>query len=178
MQKKPFIPIILGTARVDRRSEQVAKYVYSVAKTFPIQTKVYDVADFVTVPRTIPPWEKESKAITSPWQKIAKRANGFLLVTPEYNHSYPGELKLLLDMAYSEYKGKPVGLISVSQGGFGGARVVEHLQPVLANFGMIHVLSPVYVSHVGEWREMDSKKTESMYGKKITLLTQELLSYI
>jgi NAD(P)H-dependent FMN reductase len=60
-----------------------------------------------------------------------------VLVFPEYNHGYPGKFKTLLDTEFAEYKHKPVALVSVSSGQFGGVRAVEALIPVLTDFKMI-----------------------------------------
>ena len=177
MPSTPFIPVILGTARKQRRSENVAEYVYTIVQCFPCRTKLIDVADFVTCPRTIPPWEKESKKIMSPWQKVAKKADGFIIVTPEYNHGYPGELKLLLDMAFQEYEKKPVALVGVSEGGFGGVRVIEHLQPILTNFKMIPVPKPISILHVDTLFEQPKAEIDRQYKDRIERLVQSVLDY-
>jgi NAD(P)H-dependent FMN reductase len=52
----------------------------------------------------------------------------------EYNHSYPGELKMLLDMLFSQYAHKPVGICGVSSGAWGGTRMVEQLRLVCLAF--------------------------------------------
>jgi NAD(P)H-dependent FMN reductase len=67
-------------------------------------------------------------------QKKAWHADGFIIVSPEYNHSYPGELKMLLDMLFSQYAHKPVGICGVSSGAWGGTRMVEQLRLVCLAF--------------------------------------------
>lgn len=176
MTKKPYIPVILGTARSERRSEQVARFVYGILRTFPITTRLIDVKDLVVAPHTIPPWQTGSREATT-WRKIAKKADGFIIVTPEYNHSFSGELKLLLDMAFKEYERKPVGLVGVSDGQYGGARMVEHLQPVLANFRLIHVPAPVLVSNVDLWAK-NPKEQQAVYQDKIVRLIETLHTYL
>lgn len=59
------------------------------------------------------------------------RADGLVIVSPEYNHGYPGEMKLMLDQLYKEYNRKPVGICGVSSGALGGARMVEQLRLIL-----------------------------------------------
>lgn len=55
----------------------------------------------------------------------SKKADGFIIVSPKYNHGYPGELKMLLDMLFAEFAHKPVGICGVSSVHWGGARMVE-----------------------------------------------------
>lgn len=65
------------------------------------------------------------------------RADGILIVTPEYNHGYPGSLKMVLDILYPEYLHKAAAVVAVSSGPWGGVRVVENLTPVLKELGLV-----------------------------------------
>ena len=78
------------------------------------------------------------------------RADGLIIVAPEYNHGYPGMLKHALDSNLKEYIHKPVGLCGVSAGGFGGTRVVESLLPVMRELGLVTIFWDVNVSSVGK----------------------------
>ena len=77
------------------------------------------------------------------WAPIAAR-HGFILVVPEYNHSFPGLLKHVLDSCLSEYIHKAVGLVGVSAGPFAGTRVVQGLLPVMREIGRWYDLDIVY----------------------------------
>lgn len=68
------------------------------------------------------------------------QADGIVIVTPEYNRGYPGLLKYVLDTNLKEYIHKAVGICGVSAGGFGGARVIENLLPVLRELGLVTIL--------------------------------------
>lgn len=59
---------------------------------------------------------------------LVEEADGIVLVSPEYNHTYPGALKNLIDHLYPEYEGKPFSFVTVSGGGFGGVRAQEDLE--------------------------------------------------
>lgn len=145
------VPVILGTARSGRESEAVAQFVADYASTNEgVTTELIDVRDYL-LGQTYEAWnEHEEEPKISEWKQTAENADGFIVVTPEYNHGYPGELKILLDSAFEEYFDKPVGLVGVSAGGFGGSRVVDHIKPVLVEFGM-HILgNSVYVSNVSD----------------------------
>ena len=173
-----FIPVLLGTGRVDRASERVAKFVHSeVKKNSSIETELVDVKEFgYTV--TIPPWgaggadEKSTQ-----WKEVMTRADGLIIVTPEYNHGYPGELKLLLDSLYAEYEKKPVLLCGVSGGGLGGARVVDHIKQVLIELKMVPIHSALYFSNAGKLFDEKGAIKDETYAKRVSDSLVELLWY-
>jgi len=128
------IPILLATARDERRSENVAKLVLSSAIEYGFDSQIVDVRDHMT-DRTIPSWQDPS--VSKKWSQIMSAADGLIIVTPEYNHSFPGELKIVLDQLYNEYEKKPVSVCSVSTGLHGGLRVVESLWNVLIELSLV-----------------------------------------
>ena len=67
----------------------------------------------------------------SRWKKIVKKTDTFIFILPEYNHSFPGEWKLLVDSLYKEYSGKKAYVVGVSGGVFSGVRVSDHVKHVL-----------------------------------------------
>ena len=91
----------------------------------------------------IDPRESISHAVT------AARADAFILVTPEYNHSYPGPLKTLIDSMTSEWRGKPVAFVSYG-GVSGGLRAVEHLRAVFAELRAIGIRESVSFARAKE----------------------------
>ncbi len=173
MAERPFIPVVLGTARKGRQSEKVARAVFEILKgRDDIDIELIDVKDHIHG-QTIPPWEENK--ITRPWRDVAERADAFLFVVPEYNHGYPGELKLLLDQELKAYIGKPVVVCAVSAGHFGGARVVENLVPVFRELGFTASSYSIYVSQVedfpsepsdaeGKFRERVNKGADALIG--------------
>lgn len=79
-------------------------------------------------------------------------ADGFIIVTPEYNHGYPATIKHLIDLATNEWIAKPVGF--VSYGGFsGGSRAVEQLRPVLAELSAVGIRETVSLR--SQWDNLD-----------------------
>ena len=76
------------------------------------------------------------------------RADAIVLVVPEYNRGYPGLLKHVLDTNLHEYIHKAVGVVGVSAGIFGGARVIENLLPVLRELGLVTIFWDVNVNNV------------------------------
>lgn len=169
---KPYIPVVLGTAREGRYSESVAKFVHSIAETGEIETELVDVKDFETT-HTIPTWEESDK--TKKWRAIAARASGFVFIIPEYNRSFPGEFKILLDMAYKEYEGKAVGVVGVSSGKIGGARMIEHLMQVFTYLQMRVVIPSVYVGLV---QTLSREELEKQYTEDVKKMINKLLTLI
>ncbi|MEK7477983.1 MAG: NADPH-dependent FMN reductase [Patescibacteria group bacterium] len=135
MNDKLNVPILLGTAREGRQSEKVAKFVLVEAHQYGFDSQLIDVRDYLT---TLIDKTKHD----TPWAGIVKKANGLIIVSPEYNHGYPGELKLLLDSLYKEYLDLPIGICGVSGGLVGGARVAMALEPVLIEIGA-RVVRPI-----------------------------------
>lgn len=172
------IPILLGTARTGRMSENAARFVHQkLIENERINSQFVDVKDHVyTV--TTPPWGKggadEKETL---WKEIMEEADALIIVTPEYNHSYPGELKLLLDSLYKEYEKKPVGVCGVSAGGLGGARVVNHIKQVLIELKMIPIRNSVYFSGIKDLFSESGTIKDASYGERVEAMLEELLWY-
>src|SRR3989338_5841568 len=132
-----FIPIILGTARAGRRSEHAARFVFGkMKKREGIETEFLDVRDF-RLSATDDTGETE---VAKKLAAITGRADGFIIVAPEYNHGYPGELKMMLDMSDGEYAKKPIAICGVSEGATGGARMMEQLRNVIIDLAAVPLL--------------------------------------
>src|SRR2546426_12482797 len=130
-----FIPVILGTPRKGRASANVAKFVFGeVQKREGGKTELIDIRELGF------PIDNAGEAIKDPkFSETVARADGLVLVCPEYNHGYPGLLKHVLDSNLKEYIHKAVGVCGVSAGGFGGVRVIENLLPVLRELGLVTI---------------------------------------
>src|SRR5918993_3633126 len=118
MNTRPlYIPVILGTVRKGRASENVARFVIEqVAKREGVETELIDVRELKF------PTDDAGEQIKDPrFSAICARADGLVLVVPEYNHGYPGMLKHALDSNLKEYIHKAAGICGVSAGGFCGA---------------------------------------------------------
>ncbi len=136
MNNKPlFIPVILGTTRKGRASENVAKFVHGeVQKREGVETDLIDIRNLGFA------IDDAGEAIKEPkFSEAMNRADGVVLVVPEYNHGYPGMLKHVLDTNLKEYIHKAVGVCGVSAGGFGGVRGIENLLPVLRELGLVTI---------------------------------------
>lgn len=136
MNSRPlFIPVILGTVRKGRASENVARFVFQqVCQREGVETELIDIRELDLRIDDAGEGIKDKR-----FSEICERADGLVLVVPEYNHGYPGMLKHVLDSNLKEYIHKAVGICGVSAGGFGGTRVIQSLLPVLRELGLVTI---------------------------------------
>ena len=130
-----FIPVILGTTRKGRASENVAKFVFrEVQKREAVESEFIDLLDLNF------PTDNAGEAIKEQkFSDTVARADGLALIVPEYNHGYPGLLKHVLDTNLKEYIHKAVGICGVSAGGFGGTRVIQNMLAVMRELGLVTI---------------------------------------
>src|SRR2546421_6807700 len=134
-----FIPVILGTARKGRRSENAARFIFEQTKArTDVETEFIDI---VKIPMRLDDAGEQMK--DPAFSDLVTRADGLILVVPEYNHGYPGLLKHALDMNLKEYIHKAVGIFGVSVGSFGGGSVIEALLPVTRGLGLFTISTTV-----------------------------------
>ena len=142
------IGIILGSTRPGRNGEAVAKWVYDVAaKRTDAEFELVDLLDFNLphLDEAIPPsMGQYSKQHTIEWAKKIDSFDGFIFVTPEYNHSTSGALKNAIDFLFKEWNNKAAGF--VGYGSVGGARAVEHLRLIAGELMMADVRAAVTLS--------------------------------
>lgn len=147
------VAVIYGSNRRDRQGIKAAKFVVSKMKERRIDTQLVDTKEY-ELP-FLDKMYKEFKAGEAPENmekihQILEQADGFVIVSGEYNHSIPAVLKNMLDHFQQEYHFKPSAIVSYSAGGFGGMRVAMHLRAVLAELGMSSIPSIFPVSKIYE----------------------------
>ena len=142
------IGIILGSTRPNRNGEQVAKWVLDTAsRRDDAEFELVDLRDYPLphldepMPPSLGQYQNEH---TKQWADTIASFDGFVIVTPEYNHGTSGVLKNALDFLYAEWNNKAVGF--VSYGAVGGARAVEHLRLVAGELQMADVRQQVTLS--------------------------------
>jgi NAD(P)H-dependent FMN reductase len=104
-----------------------------------------------------------------------ERCDGLIIVTPEYNHGYPGLLKHALDMNLKEYIHKAVGICGVSAGPFGGARVIEALLPVMRELGLVTIFEDVNFGKVQEIFNEHGQLLDQSYVRRVDKFLNELI---
>lgn len=144
-----YLPVLYGTVREPRASWGVAQFVVrELAKRPGVETRLFD-------PRELPlgnlvrrEWEMQPPSpIVQHFVAEMGRADGFVVVTPEYNHGIPGTLKNLLDHLYDEWGRKPFGIVSAG-GIAGGLRATEMLRQVISGLSAISIPAQVPVFQV------------------------------
>ena len=166
-----FIPLILGTARQGRESERVARFVFEqTKKRAAVETEFIDVR---TLPMRLDDAGEQMK--DPAFSKTIERCDGVIVVTPEYNHGYPGLLKHALDMNLKEYIHKAVGICGVSAGQMGGARVIENLLPVMRELGLVMIFEDVNFGKVGTLFDERGNLLDDNYVGRVNKFLDELI---
>lgn len=166
-----FIPIILGTSRRGRRSENVARFVFEqTRKRAGVETELIDVC---TLPMKLDDAGEQMK--DPEFSATINRCDGLIIVTPEYNHGYPGLLKHALDMNLEEYIHKAVGICGVSAGSFGGVRAIEALLPVMRELGLVTIFWDVNFGDVGKLFDDQGNLLDQNYVRRLDKFLNELV---
>lgn len=172
-QDRLFIPIILGTSRKDRKSESVAKWVVSkMQERDEIETQFFDVRDF-DLPRDH--YGTEIGDDFPEWRDAIIKADGIVIVTPEYNHGYPGSLKGVLDLLLKEYIHKAVAFVGVSAGLWGGTRVIEAMVPMVRELGLAVTFTDLNFPTVKSKFDEDGNLLDEAYEKRVQAFLDELI---
>ena len=172
MKRNLFIPIILGTSREGRMSEHAAQYLYDyIAKNKLCKTQFVDPRN-LNLPHDI---DGHALAEKNPaYRDMVVRADGIIIVSPEYNHGYPGTLKRVLDMVLKEYIHKAVAICAVSAGGFGGARVTEQLTQVVRELGLTVTFTDLNVSKVSTVFNEKGELLDDRFPERVNKFLTEL----
>lgn len=147
------IGIIIGSTRPARVGDQVAKWVLEHASArSDAEFELVDLADFALphLDEAVPPsLGQYAQSHTKAWAEKVDSFDGYIFVTPEYNHSTSGALKNALDFVYGEWNDKAAGL--VSYGAAGGTRAAEHLRLILGELQVADVRQQVSFSLMSDF---------------------------
>jgi NAD(P)H-dependent FMN reductase len=154
----PHIGIVIGSTRPSRFGEKPAAWIHGIAgKRADLDFEVIDLRDYplpLFNESASPAWGPIKNEVAQRWAAKLAGLDGFILVTPEYNHGTSAVLKNALDYAYKEFIRKPVAF--VGYGGVGAARAVEHLRLVTAELQMVSVRNAVHITggdFLGLWQQ-------------------------
>ena len=170
-----FIPLLLGTPRKHRESGHVAKWLYGKIeeRSEEIETQFFDVRDF-RLPQD--DYGMEIKADFPEWRDAITRADGLVIVTPEYNHGYPGTLKAVLDLLLPEYIHKAVAFTAVSAQVWGGVRVIEALVQTSRELGLAVTFTDLHFPRVQTlFDENGNLIDEKAYESRVKAFLDELV---
>src|ERR1041385_1498578 len=172
MTNRPlFIPVILGTTRKGRASENIARFVFGeVQKHEGVETELIDIRELKF------PTDDAGEAIKdASFSAAMMRADALVIVAPEYNHGYPGLLKHALDTNLQEYIHKAVGICGVSAGPFGGTRVIQSLLPVMRELGLVTIFWDGNFGLVQNLFDADGKLLDEAYIRRMDKFLNELI---
>jgi NAD(P)H-dependent FMN reductase len=168
------LAVLIGTTRQQRQSAKVARYIAEVARQRAnLEVILVDPQNFNFAGDGKDPEGKDPK-----YTEIVDKADAFFVVTPEYNHSFPGSLKRMLDSELELYNRKPIAFAGVSDGNWGGVRAVEALVPAVRESGLVVMSWDLYFPHVLQmFDEAEQLKPEYIerYNRNVNKLLDDLL---
>jgi NAD(P)H-dependent FMN reductase len=173
------IGIIIGSTRPGRNGEAVARWVYEVAaQRSDAEFELVDLLDY-TLPHLdeeLPPsLGQYAQPHTLAWSRTIASFDGFVMVTPEYNHSTSGALKNAIDFLYHEWNNKAVGF--VSYGGAGGTRAVEHLRLIAGELQMADVRAQVALSLFTDFENFSVFKPNDFQRDSLTTTLDQVVAW-
>ena len=167
------IPLLLGTNRSDRRSVHVAQWLHKQMQKRPdIESTLFDVRDFA-LPQDN--YGTDIKDSFPEWRDAIVNADGLVIVTPEYNHGYPGTLKSVLDLLLKEYIHKSVALVGVSASPWGGTRVIESMVPMVRELGLAVTFTDLNFPMVESKFDESGNLLDQAYEKRSSAFLDELV---
>ncbi len=169
--------VILGSVRRGRMSDRVATFVMQRLAAQPeVEAELADLGEI-----DLPVMEERLGRIEPPPPGLValgaaiKAADAVVVVSPEYNHGYPGALKNALDYFLPEFKRTPVALVTVSGGGHGGVNAWAQLVTVLVYMGALVLPQTVAVSKVQDAFDEHGNAVDQAYVKRVDGMLTELI---
>jgi NAD(P)H-dependent FMN reductase len=173
------IGVILGSTRPGRLGKQVADWVMDqVDQRSDAQYELIDLVDHPLphLDEEVPPaMGRYQGEHTKRWADLIDGFDGFVVVTPEYNHSIPGVLKNAFDYLYAEWNNKAIGF--VSYGAAGGVRAVEHLRLIAGELQLADVRESVSLPFAAEFEQYKTFTPSSSAAKALDAMLKQLLSW-
>lgn len=171
------IAVILGSTRQGRSGERVARFVHRrLSLQSDVKAELLDLRDY-----PLPYYEEAeipsevsgdyASEVANRWRDKVAAQDGFIIVTPEYNHGYSAVLKNALDYLYLPWVDKPVSFVSYSSGPVGGARVVEQLRQVVSNLKLIDLSGAL---HLGRVKDILDEEGNVLNGPFEQLLDKQI----
>jgi len=172
-----YVPVILGSVRRGRKSPIVARFVVErLRRSGKFEPELLDLAEY-----NFPIMEERMRLRDDPPAAAVEmgaklsHADAIVVVSPEYNNGYPGVLKNALDYFLPEYKRKPVGIVTVSGGGFGGINALAQLRLVFLFMGAYPIPLGLPVSRVQDAFDENDNPKDPLLEKAAAAFTAELL---
>jgi len=165
------IPVILGTTRKGRMSAHAARFMVEQ-----IERRQDVTTDLIDLSKLPAPIDDAGESIKDPaFAEKMTMADALVLVTPEYNHSFPGLLKHVLDSCLKEYIHKAAGIVGVSAGPFGGVRAIQDFLPVIRELGLVNIFWDVNFGNVATVFDASGKLLDETFINRADKFLDELV---
>jgi NAD(P)H-dependent FMN reductase len=173
------IAIIIGSTRPGRKGEAVARWVYEIAqKRSDADFELVDVKDF-NLPLLDEPMSpimgQYTHQHTKDWSATIASFDGYVFVTPEYNHGTSGALKNAIDFLYHEWVNKSAGF--VGYGGASGIRAVENLRLVMGELQVADVKAQVGLSLFTDFVDFSVFKPHPQHEKSVNVMLDQVIAW-
>jgi NAD(P)H-dependent FMN reductase len=171
------IGIVVGSTRPGRRAPSLAEWILGIAgDRKDVTFEIVDIQDYdlPVLDEPMPPsMGNYTQAHTKKWAAKVASLDGFVFVTPEYNHSISGALKNAIDFVYAEWNNKAAGF--VSYGTTGGARAVEHLRGIMAEVQVADVRAHVSLSLFTDFENFSTFKPADWHLVQVNTMLDQLV---
>ncbi|HET8689900.1 MAG TPA: NAD(P)H-dependent oxidoreductase [Candidatus Saccharimonadales bacterium] len=168
------LQVIVGSTRPGRVSDRIGKWVVKQAEQLDgVEAELVDLADYnlPMLDESMSPQynpDRQPNTVAKKWLDKLAQADGYVLITPEYNRSYSAVLKNALDYIDFQFKRKPVAL--VAHGSTGGAQAVAHLRGVIPGLQSFTVPAATFlVGRAGLMFDEDGNLDKSVQGPQVAL---------
>ncbi len=169
------IAIIIGSTRPGRKSESVARWILEQSEVRDASYELVDLAEhplpFFNEPMS-PAMGQYDEKFQRDWSQVISQYDGYVFVTPEYNHSYSAVLKNAIDMLYTEWTDKAAAF--VGYGGAGGARAVEHLRGVAAEMQLAGVRTQMAFSLMTDFENFQTFAPGPQHLPRVQVMFDQL----
>jgi NAD(P)H-dependent FMN reductase len=173
------IGVILGSTRPGRRGEPVARWVMDEAgRRSDAEFVLVDLADYPLphLDEPLPPsMGQYQNTHTQEWAATIGQFDGYVFITPEYNHSTSGVLKNAIDFLYAEWNNKAMGV--VSYGVIGGSRAAEHLRLIAGELKLAAVRTNVTLSLVTDFENFTDFNPNARQAQVLDTLLTEVVAW-
>jgi NAD(P)H-dependent FMN reductase len=173
------IAVITGSTRPTRKNEAVARWVYELARNrSDAEFELVDIDDYhlplldEPAPAQLGQYMRQH---TKAWAAKIATFDGYVFVTPEYNHGTSAALKNAIDYLFGEWNNKAAGF--VSYGGAGGARAVEHLRLILANVMLATVQAQVMLSLFTDFDNFATFRPDARHERELHTMLQQVIAW-
>ena len=173
------LAIVIGSTRPGRKADAVARWVLGIAqKHAGAEFEIVDIKDYnlPLLDEPVPPsMGQYTQPHTKAWAAKIAAFDGYVFVTPEYNHGPSGALKNAIDFLYAEWNNKAAGF--VGYGSMGGARAVEQLRLVMGELQVADVRAQVMLSLFTDFENFTTFKPSDRHEKSVDAMLEQLIAW-